>query len=414
MPQARDCTAWLTIALALLGITALCPAAWAQQITTIRANGDSANRVDLVILGDGYTASELGQYANNVETFVDGLFGQTPFAEYRRYFNVHRIDVVSAESGADHPERTPPVLRDTALDAAYNCAGIQRLICVSMDKVNTVLTSVPANMRDGVLVIVNDPEYGGAGGAIAVASINAAVVELILHELGHSFGLLADEYGGPPPPSCDATVEPPEANATREMQRALIKWNVWIEPSTPIPTRGPTVGLPGLYEGAKYCDKGLFRPTYDSKMRTLSRSFEQINSEQLVKRVYNWASPIDASEPGASAVILSQKKKRTFTVRTPRPLTHALDIVWYVDGQAAGAGSAFTLRGRGLTPGSHTVEVVVSDPTPLVRNDPQNVLMETQTWNVTVKRAKGRFVRDDRDDRHEEERRDRHEEKRGR
>src|SRR5215831_13884640 len=129
MPQARDCTQWVTIALiALLATTVLCSASWAAPVTTIRMNGDSANRLDLVILGDGYTASELGQYANDVETFVDGLFAQAPFTEYQHYFNVHRIDVTSTESGADHPERTPPVLKNTALDATYNCGGIQRLI----------------------------------------------------------------------------------------------------------------------------------------------------------------------------------------------------------------------------------------------------------------------------------------------
>ena len=271
MPRARDCIQWVTIALVgILATTVLCSASWAAPVTTIRVNGDCGNRLDIVILGDGYTARELGQYASDAETFVDKPVAQAPFTEYQHYFNVHRIDVTSPESGVDHPERTPPVLKDTALNAAYNCGGIQRLICVSLGKVNDVLaTSVSADMRDIVLVIVNDPEYGECGGAIAVASINSAVVELILHELGHSFGLLADEYGGPPPPACNASVEPPEANATQGTQRERIKWNIWIEPGTPIPTPGPTVAEPGLYEGAKDCDTELFRPTYNSKMRSL-------------------------------------------------------------------------------------------------------------------------------------------------
>ena len=358
---------------------------WAEPVTVIRDNGDSANRVDMVILGDGYTAGELDQYAADVETFVETLFAQEPFKEYQRYFNVHRIDVVSTESGADHPERTPPTFKDTAFDATYNCAGIQRLICVDASKVNDVLTtSVSPDRRDVVLVIVNDPEYGGSGGAIAVASVNSAAVEVILHELGHSFGLLADEYGGPPPPFCNSAVEPPEPNATMETQRERIKWAVWIELGTPIPTPGPTVAEPGLYEGAKYCDTGLFRPTDNSKMRSLDQPFEQINSEQLVKRVYNLASPIDGTEPTDSIIALGEGQSRTFRVETPEPLTHALEIVWRIDGQPVATGNDFTLSSADVSPGSHTVEVTVSDPTPLVRSDPAQVLRDTRGWDVSV------------------------------
>src|SRR5262245_21366268 len=156
-----------------------------EPVVTIRNNGASDNRVDVVVLGDGYTASELGKYATDVETFVQGMFNQEPLRDYQRYFNVHRVDVTSHESGADHPERNPPVLRDTALDATYNCSGIQRLICVNLSKVNGVLSrSVAADIREVVLVVVNDAEYGGSGGSIAVASVHPSAVEIVLHELG--------------------------------------------------------------------------------------------------------------------------------------------------------------------------------------------------------------------------------------
>src|SRR5947207_2546863 len=111
----------------------LCGAASAaaQAVTTIRSSGDSANRLDLVILGDGYTAGEIasGKYASDVETFVTLMFAQEPYLEYQSYFNVHRVDVVSEESGADHPERNE--FRTTALDSGFDCRGIQRLICVN-------------------------------------------------------------------------------------------------------------------------------------------------------------------------------------------------------------------------------------------------------------------------------------------
>src|SRR3990172_2840918 len=196
---------WLAEGLFLLLLFGWPQALLAEPVVTILNNGDPTNRVDLVVLGDGYTAGEMSKYANDVQQFIQGLFAQDPFKEYQGFFNVHRVDVISNESGADHPELNPPVFRDTAFDTTYDCAGIQRLLCVNPSKVLTVVSnSLASSQRDLLLVIVNDPAYGGSGGTPAVASTNPLAVELILHETGHSFGLLADEYGGPPPPDCNA------------------------------------------------------------------------------------------------------------------------------------------------------------------------------------------------------------------
>jgi hypothetical protein len=376
----------LTSTLLLLFVPVL---AFGEPVTTIRNNGSSANRVDVVILGDGYTASELSKYATDVESFVQALFTQDPFREYQQYFNVHRVDVTSSESGADHPERNPPLFRNTALDASYNCANIQRLICVNETKVNDVLSrSISLTTREVILVLVNDTEYGGSGGSISVTSIHPAVVEIILHELGHSFGLLADEYTDQPP-TCNNTIEPAEPNVTRQTSRNLIKWNVgggpptgWIELTTPIPTTTAITAVPGLYEGARYCVVGLYRPTFNSKMRSLGVPFEQVNSEQLVKRIYNWVSPIDSTEPSNVTVNLTVGQTQTFRVDIPQPLTHSLDITWKLNGNTVATTQQFVFTA--LTSGSHVVEVVVVDLTPLVRNDSAQVLKESRTWNVTV------------------------------
>src|ERR1044071_2505086 len=98
----------------------------AQTVTTIVNNGPSTNRVDVAVLGDGYTTSDLPKYINDVQEFIFSMFNQQPYSEYESYFNVHRIDVVSIDSGVDHPETN--TYRNTALDAAYDCGGTQRLI----------------------------------------------------------------------------------------------------------------------------------------------------------------------------------------------------------------------------------------------------------------------------------------------
>ena len=353
----------------------------AEPVETIINNGNPANRVDIAILGDGYTAGEMQKYKSDVQNLMTRFFTEGPFSEYRNFFNVHRVDVVSSQSGADHPERSTFV--NTALDATYNCAGIVRLICVNVGTVFTILgNSVSPSQRDVTIVIVNDPQYGGSGGTVAVTSTDEAVLELVLHELGHSFGLLADEYQGPPPPNCNNTVEPSAVNATKATERSLIKWNHWIDQSTPIPTFTTLNGVPGLYEGAVYCDFGLYRPTLGSKMRFSGRPYEQINTEQLIRRIYNIVSPIDASEPIATDLTLTTAQSQVFNVTTLMTSSNTVKVDWFLDGLFQSSGAGLTVNN--LTSGAHVVEAVVKDNTPQVRKDTENLLTENRRWSLTV------------------------------
>jgi hypothetical protein len=362
---------------------------YGQVVVPLQVTGDSAKRVDIAVLGDGYTADELGKFATDVNQFLAGFFAQSPFDEYKNFLNVWRIDVASNESGADHPEQTPPVFKDTAFDATYNCAGIQRLICVSTSKVSTAVGVLAPSQRDLILVIVNDPEYGGSGGSVAVASTNSAAVELILHETGHTFAFLADEYTSQPPP-CSDSIEPSEPDATKETNRSFIKWTVWIDAATPVPTGGTQLSVPGLYQGAKYCPTTLYRPTYDSKMRSLGRPYDQINTEQFIKRFYEYAQPIESQSPASSLISLVQGQTQQFAIATPQPATHTLDITWVLDGLPFAAGSLATVSSGGLLTGNHTLTATVDDPTPAVRNDPQSRLTQQTTWTIMVS---GRKVR---------------------
>ena len=160
-----------------------------QDVFVLQETGPSAKRIDVVVVGDGYTSGELSKFHSDVNLFLAGFFQEEPFREYQNYFNVRRIDVASAESGVDHPELSPPVLKNTAFDATYHCSGIQRLICVSTGKVFNAIGVLPPSQRDLILVIVNDSEYGGSGGAVGVASTNSQSVEIMLHEVGHTLGI---------------------------------------------------------------------------------------------------------------------------------------------------------------------------------------------------------------------------------
>ena len=375
----------LRMVLCLVAVVAFARAAVAEPVETIINNGDPANRVDIAILGDGYTAAELSKYQTDVQQFMQAFFEDEPFREYQRYFNVHRIDVVSAESGSDHPELGTS--RNTAFDSAYNCAGIQRLICANTFKVSNVANaSLAPAQHDLIILIVNDATYGGSGGSIAIASTHPLARGTVLHETGHTLGLLADEYSSSPP-TCENTVEPSQVNVTRETSRAAIKWNAWIDPSTPIPTSTTQSALPGLYLGARYCTAGLYRPTYSSKMRDSSRPYEQVNSEQLVRRIYDRVSPVDSFAPAGTTLQLTTAQSQIFSVATPAPLTHALSVSWTIDGQPAGTSASLTVNPGALGAGAHTVEATARDQSTFVRSDPEQLLTERVRWSVNVASA---------------------------
>ena len=134
-----------------------------------------------------------------------------------------------------------------------------------------------------------------------------------------------------------------------------------------------------------YCPSGIYRPTFESKMRFLTRPFEQINNEQIVKSIYNWVSPLDFSFPETSNLSLEVGEMSTFSVSTPLPLTHELTVRWFVDGELKGTGQRYTLTTSGSSRKSLSVEAVVEDTTPFVRSDPDEVLVDRRLWNVTVR-----------------------------
>ena len=234
------------------------------------------------------------------------------------------------------------------------------------------------------MVLVNDDEYGGSGGAFPVASTHELSAELMLHELGHSFGLLADEYAGGGP-ACNNSVEPPEVNVSLESTAASIKWSYWIEPGTPVPATDSRPGLVSAYEGAKYCDSGLYRPTFNSKMRSVSQPFEQVNTEQLIRRIYNFVSPIDAVSPTTVELRSETCESLEFSVKTPgelHPLPGTLEASWRINGEMVATGNSLTVASCVLPIGSHRIEVEVRDETAAVRQDLNDALVGRFGWDL--------------------------------
>jgi len=258
--------------------------------TQIVDHGSPADRFNIVLVSDGYRATEMAQFASDAQALVDQLFATAPFDEMQCALNVYRIDVTSTDSGADDPAPCggSGASADTYFDASFCNNGIQRLMSVNEA---TVLSVVNAEVPEWhqILVIVNTPILGGAGGSIAISS-NAGDGENVgIHEFGHSGFGLADEYeyyvGCGSETDRDTYVggEPSEPNVTTNTDRATIKWGDLILATTPLPTTSnpdctqcdtqpnPLVaGTVGAYEGARYYHCGAYRPEYDCMMRNLT------------------------------------------------------------------------------------------------------------------------------------------------
>ncbi|MBI4424263.1 MAG: hypothetical protein HY554_11075, partial [Elusimicrobia bacterium] len=264
---------------------------------TIVANGPVSEKLDIVFLGDGYTAAELPKYRRDVQDFAAYLLATPPFSDYKTFFNVHRVDVVSRHSGTDN--RCTSVAVDTALDTGFFSTGpdCRLLYSSSPEKVNDAADFAPA--ADTIIIIVNTETYGGSGGTFGVFYRGAAGREVMAHEVGHSLARLADEYDYGRSATFSGS-EPASRNVTTNTDRASLKWRDWVSPSTPLPTRSSKADVPGLYEGAVYSRFKVYRPTYRSKMRELGVPFETVNYALLVDRFMDFIPP-DAT-PAAAAV----------------------------------------------------------------------------------------------------------------
>lgn len=253
--------------------------------TKVVDHGPENARWNLVIIGDGYRASELTNYHTHVQNFITDLRNTPPYVELFCGINVHRVDVVSTDSGADDPGCAggAAVTANTYFDATFCTpfAGnpLDRLLSVDSGLALSVATAqVP--LRHQVLCIVNSTKYGGSGGAVATCSVNAQASKIAIHEIGHSAFGLTDEYGGSG--AGTPAGEPSQPNATRDTNRATNKWRALIAAATPMPSQcdatcaastcvppvtPPPAGAVGTYEGAIYSDCNTYRPLPSCYMR---------------------------------------------------------------------------------------------------------------------------------------------------
>jgi len=355
-----------------------------SDYVTVIDNGPSSNRVDIVILGDGYTQDQIAfAYTQHVDAFIKHLFdeGEDPYPRYRKFFNIHRVDLVSNESGSDVPPEG--IFRNTALDSSYYFDKVnQYSLYVNTVKANEILNRTFQNSSfqpEVKLVTVNSTRAGGGGGSFAVFAGGYSIgPEVALHEMGHAFNRLADEYGGNT--GWYAGSEPDDVNVTTF--KSGLKWAEWLGYNQ------PGVGVIGTYEGASYYDHGIYSPSEKSKMRYLGQPFNAVCREKIIQDIYDRIRPLDGWMDNAKSL----QNPQSIWVKTSDPNVIALE--WQVNGVVIpeAKGEQFVLGDVGFAPGTYQIRVRAYDPTDWVRRGREK-LEQTVAWTVELTDAVAQVAR---------------------
>lgn len=242
----------------------------ANKVTAIQQKGDPAGKVDLVFLAEGYTADEQAKFEADARRFTELLFQTPPYDTQRDAFNVWAVNLVSEESGTDVSGKG--VYKNTALNSGYYTFGVDRYLTTpDMKSIRDAVWNVPT---DAIFILVNAATYGGGGMynfyAMGTAD-NERTQHVFVHELGHSFAGLADEYFTSEVAYVDfynLNHEPWEPNITTLVDFDK-KWKNLLPEETPIPTPLDEAhkDKPGVFEGGGYIAKGIYRPMDHCMMR---------------------------------------------------------------------------------------------------------------------------------------------------
>ncbi len=306
-------------------------AAYADRVVAIHESGDPAVKVDLLLIGDGYTAAEHDAFIAKAREVTDILFATSPFRERKQDFNVWAVAPPAAQPGISRPSTS--VHRDSPVHATYDSFRSERYILTFDNKaMRRIASSAP---YDFIEILTNSEVYGGGGiyGLFSTAAANNAWIGyLFVHEFGHHFAGLADEYYTSSvayEPPAEIT-EPYEPNVTALLDPENIKWQHLVTPGTPLPTPWPKAeyeehsiayqerrramreanvseeemnalfretrdyvenlfersgqeGLVGAFEGGNYLAEGIYRPQQNCLMFTRTDFFCAVCTEAIEK-----------------------------------------------------------------------------------------------------------------------------------
>ena len=243
------------------------------QYSILNVHGDNApeNAVDIVILPDGYSEEEMGKFVIDCNFFKECLFSYEPYNSYQDRFNIRAVMVPSKDSGISVPAED--IWKNTAVGCSFYTFDSERY-CMSTNN-QAIRNLAGLAPYDQIYILANTTKYGGGGiyNFYCVSSTGDDLSsDVIIHEFGHGFAGLGDEY------YYDATsyesyynldIEPWEPNLTTLVDFDS-KWKDMLKKKTPVPTPADSkyINEVGVFEGGGYESKGMYRPKMDCLMKT--------------------------------------------------------------------------------------------------------------------------------------------------
>ena len=236
-------------------------------------SGESATKVDIVIIPDGYTADEMDKFKEDCNRFAGYLFGSSPFKENEDKFNIWGIEAPSEDSGTDIPAED--VWNNTVVNSTFYTFDLERYLMTSANKELRNLSSYAP--YDQIYILVNSQMYGGGSiyNHYSVCVSDDTNSEFVfVHEFGHGFVSLGDEYFTSDVAYNDfysKEVEPLDPNLTTLVDFNS-KWKDMVEEGTPIPTPDTEeyADQVGVFEGGGYVTEGVYRPSSDCTMKSIT------------------------------------------------------------------------------------------------------------------------------------------------
>jgi len=295
-------------------------------------HGPSSNRVDIVLMGDGYEMEHLKGFTKLAADIPPLFERQATFREYWNYLNFLRCDLLSADSGVDGFGRE----YDTALNASTGATFAGHVV-IDRARVLAMFAEMPGHDNLAICFVKNGVLGTGGGG---IATIGGREATTTVHEWGHAFGQLGDEYETAQSASHGAAGRAANVSDTEDPQK--VPWVHWLEAKHP--------GV-GVYEGAAARARGAWRPTTTGCTMASGERFCIVCQEALVLRIYAYVDPIDTCSPDpqpirAQPALELGEAGLTFDVQVMRPTSHALDVTWWILPEAR-----FPSTGAGSTPG---------------------------------------------------------------
>lgn len=234
--------------------------------------GSSEKCIDVAIMAEGYSAKDEELFYKDAEIACESLFEHEPFKKLKDRFNIVAVFSESKDSGVSIPRNNE--WKTTAVSSHFDTFYSDRYLTTrSVKAIHNWLAGIP---YEHIIILANTDTYGGGGiyNSYTLTTAHHSMFRpVVVHEFGHSFGGLADEYAydEAPSPLYPYSVEPWEPNITT-LVHFEDKWKDMVEPGTPIPTKPQTdekllYTKVGVYEGGGYTKKGIYRSTTECRMK---------------------------------------------------------------------------------------------------------------------------------------------------